>query len=81
MQHRLQRFVAWRQHFDEFRLAVCAAPIHTVQHQAVKVNIEIGRGPKALNQRDRAAVGLVRLQARLIEKENEVSEKTNLYSS
>jgi hypothetical protein len=44
-------------------------PVHAVQHQAVKVNVEIGRRAKALDQRDRAAVGLVGLQPGLIEQE------------
>jgi hypothetical protein len=42
VQHRLQRFVGWLGHFDEFRGAARAAPVHTVQHQAVQVGVEIG---------------------------------------
>ena len=33
----------------------------------MEVNVEIGRRPKSLDQRDRAAVGLVRLEAGLLE--------------
>jgi hypothetical protein len=33
VQHRLQRLIGWRRHFDEFRLAVCAEAVHAVQHQ------------------------------------------------
>jgi hypothetical protein len=40
VQHRLQRFVGWRGHFDEDRFAIGAAPVHAVQHQAVKVNVQ-----------------------------------------
>jgi len=61
------RAIGWRRHFDDFRLAVCAASVHAVQHQAVHVNVEIGRGPKALDQRDRAAVGLACLEPGLPE--------------
>ena len=35
VQHRLQRFIGWRRYRDEFRRAVCAAPVHAIQHQAV----------------------------------------------
>ena len=34
VQHRLQRFIGWRRYRDEFRRAVCAAPVHAFQHQA-----------------------------------------------
>ena len=57
--NRLQRFVGWLGTFDELRRPVNAAPVHAVQHQAVKVNVEVGRRAKALDQRDRAAVGFV----------------------
>ncbi len=38
---RLQRLVGWRGHLDEFRRALDAAPVHTVQHQAVQVNVQV----------------------------------------
>ena len=57
VQHRLQRFVGRRGGFDELRRAFGAAPVHAVQHQAMQANVEIGRRAKALDQRDRAAVG------------------------
>jgi len=51
---------------DEYRPAI-SAPVHAVQHQAVQVDVEkIGRRPKALDQRDRAAVGFVGLEAGLL---------------
>ena len=59
VQHRLQRFIGWRRYRDVFRRAVGTLSGHAIQHQAVQVNVEIGRGPKALDQRDGAAVGLV----------------------
>ena len=43
VQHRLQRFVGWRGHFDEFRRAVGTRSVHPVQHQAVQVDVEVGR--------------------------------------
>ena len=73
VQHCLQRLVGWRRCLDEFRRAVCATPVHAIQHQAVQVNVEIGRGPRLfkarLDQRDDAAVGLVCLHTRLPEQE------------
>ena len=41
--------------------------VHAVQHQTVQVNVEIGRRPKSLNQRDCAAVGLKGLETGLVE--------------
>ena len=67
VQHRLQRFIGWRRHLDEFRRAVSAASVHAVQHQAMQVSVEIGRRAEALDQRDRAAVGLVCLEPGLPE--------------
>ena len=69
VQHRLQRFVGWRRHVHENRFAFGVAAVHAVQHQAVKVNVEIGRRAEALDQRDRAAVGLVGFEPGLIEQE------------
>ena len=66
MQQRLQLLVGWRGYFDKHRRAV-RAPVHAVQHQAMQVNIEIGRRAKTLDQRDRAAVGLKGLEAGLIQ--------------
>jgi len=62
VQHRLQRLVGWRGHFDEDRFAFGVAAVHAVQHQAVKVDVEIGGRAKSLDQRDRAALGLFSLQ-------------------
>ena len=38
---------------------VGTAPVHAVQHQAVRVDVQIGGLAESLDQRDRAAVGLV----------------------
>jgi hypothetical protein len=54
-------FVSCRGGFDELWRPVNAAPVNAVQDQAVKVNVQVGRRAKALNQRDRTAVSLVRL--------------------
>ena len=67
VQHRLQRLVGWGGHFDEDRFAFGVVAVYAVQHQAVKVNVEIGRRAKALDQRDCAAVSLLGLQTRLPE--------------
>jgi hypothetical protein len=50
--------VGGRTRFDEDRQAIGAAPVHAVQHQAVKVNVEVGRRAEALDQRHGAAVAL-----------------------
>ena len=62
----LRRLVGWRRQVDELRLDVCAEPVHAVQHQAVKVNVETGCELKALDQLDRATLGLVGLYSRLL---------------
>ena len=67
VQHRLQRFVGWLGNFDEIRRPVNAALVHAVQDQAVKVNVKVGGRAKALDQRDRAAVGFLRLEPSLAE--------------
>ena len=56
-------------HFDKNRRAVGATPAHAVQHQAVKVDVEIGRRAKAQDQRHSAAIGLLGLQSGLIEQQ------------
>ena len=66
VQHRLQCFVSWLGNFDELRRPN-AAPVHTVQDQAVKVNVQVGGRAKALNQSDRTAVSLVGLEPGLTE--------------
>jgi hypothetical protein len=43
VQHRLQRFIGRRGCFDELRRAISAAPVHAVQHQARKVDVQVGR--------------------------------------
>ena len=53
--------------FDERRRAVGAAPVHAVQRQAVKVDVEVGGRAKALDQCDRAAVSLLGHETRLPE--------------
>jgi hypothetical protein len=44
------------------RRAIGAAPVNPVQHQAVKLDVQVGGGPEALDQRDCAAVALSGLQ-------------------
>ena len=41
---------------DRYALAV---PIDAVEHQAMQMNIQIGPGAEALDERDRAGVGSV----------------------
>lgn len=67
VQDRLQRFVVRRGYLHELGRPVNAAPVHAVQHQAVKVNYQVGGRAKALNQSDRTAVSLVGLEPDLIE--------------
>ncbi len=67
VQHCLQRFVGWLGNFDELRRPVNAAPVHAVQDQAVKVNVQVGGRAKALNQSDRTAISLVGLEPGLTE--------------
>jgi hypothetical protein len=52
---------------DELRRPVNAAPVHAVQDQAVKMNVQVGGRAKALNQSDRTAVSLVGLEPGLPE--------------
>ena len=44
VQQRLQRFIGGCGYLDEDRLTV-GAPVHAVEHQAVKVNVEVGGRP------------------------------------
>jgi hypothetical protein len=67
VQHRLQLVIGRRDYLDEFRRAVDTQSVHPVQHQAVQVNVQVGRGAEALDGRDRAAVGPVALETRLPE--------------
>ena len=67
VQHRLQRFIGRRGRFHELWCTLRTAPVHAIQHQAVKVDVEVGGRAKALDQRDRAAVGFVRLEPGLTE--------------
>ena len=63
VQNRLQRLVGRRKGFDEFRRAVSVALVHAVQHHAVQVDVQVGGRPKALDQREGAAVGFVGLKS------------------
>jgi hypothetical protein len=67
VQQRVQFVVGGRTGFDEHRHAFGAAPVHPVQHQAMQVDVEVGRRPKTLDQRDGAAVGFVGLEPSLAE--------------
>ena len=62
MQQRVQLAVGGRTHLDEGRRAIGAAAVHAIQHQAVQVDVEVGRRLEALDQRDGAAVALVGLE-------------------
>ena len=66
MQQRLQLLVGGEIGLDEYR-PVIGAPIHAVQHQTMQVYVQVGRRAEALDQRDRAAVGFVGLEACLVE--------------
>ena len=52
----------------EDRLALAAA-IHAIEHQAMQMDVEIGRRAEALDERDRTAVSLAALQSCLFEQE------------
>ena len=58
VQQRVQFVVCGRTGLDEHRHAIGTAPVHPVQHQAVQVDVEVGRRPKTLDQRDGAALAL-----------------------
>ncbi len=49
MQYRLRRFIARLGQRDKLRLTVGAAPISTVEHQTVQVNIEVGGRSEVLD--------------------------------
>lgn len=57
MKHDLIAVGGRRRYFDEDRPSL-AALVDTVQHQAVQVHIQVGGQPEALDQSDRASVGL-----------------------
>ncbi len=59
----MQLGVGGRTRLDEARHAVAAAPVHPVQHQAVKVDVQVRSRAEALDERDGAAVAFVGLQA------------------
>jgi hypothetical protein len=67
LQQRLQLVVGGRTRFDEHRQTIGVAPVHAVQHQAVQVDVEVGGGAEALDQRDGAAVACVGLQPRAVQ--------------
>ena len=62
LQQRVQFIVGGRTHLDEGWRAISAAQINPVQHEAVQVNVEVGGGPEALDQRDGATVAFVGLE-------------------
>jgi hypothetical protein len=43
-----------------------SAPIHTVEHQTVQMDVQVGGRAESLNQRDRACIGCSALQASLL---------------
>ncbi len=54
--------VGGRTHLDEGRRAVGVAAVDAVQHQAVQVDVQVGRRAEALYQRDRAAAAFAGLE-------------------
>jgi len=62
LQQRVQLVVGGRTRRDEGRRAIDVAAVHAVQHQAVQVDVQVGRGAEALDQRDRAAVAFIGLE-------------------
>ena len=68
VQHRLQVLIGRCGYFNEDRLTV-SAPVDPIEHQAVQMDVQVGSRSEALDQRDRAAVGLGGLEPGLIEQE------------
>ena len=56
---RVQLVIAGRPGLDEGRHTIGAAAVHAVQHRAVQVDVQVGGGSEALDQRDGAAVAFV----------------------
>jgi hypothetical protein len=59
LQQRVQLVVGGRIRLDEGRRAIGAAAVHPVQQQTVQVDVEVGGGSEALDQRDGAALAFV----------------------
>jgi hypothetical protein len=59
VQQCIELVVGRRTRLDETGHAIGVAAVHAVQHQAVKVNVEVGGGPEAQDQRDSATVAFV----------------------
>ena len=72
VRQRRQRFIRGCGYIDENQLTV-GVPVRAVKHQAVQVDVGVrGRSRHSqarLDQRDRAAVGLLGLESGLIEQE------------
>jgi hypothetical protein len=62
LKQRVQRVVGGRTRHDEAGRAVGVAAVHAVQHQAVQVDVEVGGGSEALDQRDGAALTFIGLE-------------------
>jgi len=64
LQQSVQLVVSGRNHLDKHRhaIAIAIAPVHPVQHRAVKVDVEVGGRAEALDQREGAALALVGLE-------------------
>ena len=67
LQQRVQFVVAGRTRLDEGWRAVGAAAVHAVQHQAMKVDVQVGGRAEALDQRDGAAVAFVGLEPSVVQ--------------
>jgi hypothetical protein len=62
LQQYVHLVIGGRARLDELRHALGTTPVHTVQQQAMKMYVEVGRGAEALYQRDRAGVAFVSLE-------------------
>jgi hypothetical protein len=67
LQQRVQLVVGGRIRLDKGWRAIGAAPVHPVQHQTVQVNMEVGGGSEALDQRDGAALTFIGLEPRAVQ--------------
>ena len=62
VEQRLQRFIGGCGYVDKDRITV-SAPVHAVEHQTVQVDVQVRGRPETLDERDRAAVGLLGLHS------------------
>ena len=67
LQQRVQSLVGGRIGLNEGRRTICVAAVHPVQHQTVQVDVQVGSGSEALDQRDGAAVAFVGAQPGIVQ--------------